>query len=290
MHQKKLYKTRFEIPAIVLYTVLFIVPVLLNFGYSLTNWNAIKLTGETAKFVGLKNFKTIFSDPELVMVIVRTIWYAFVTTICKNVLGFFLALALDKGLKSKQALRAIFFLPSMLSPLIIGLMFGSLLMTNGFFNQLLEAIGLGSLTRPWLTSPETALGSAMLVDIWKQVGFNMVIYLAGLQLIDSSFYEAAAIDGANAFQQLIYITVPRMIPSFIINLLLNMSAGLKTFDIIFVLTGGGPNGKTELINTMVFKQYGQKLYGMSAAYGVVVFLITAVFGILILNIKDDRDS
>lgn len=290
MYQKKLYKTRFEIPAIVLYTVLFIVPVLLNFGYSLTNWNAIKLTGETAKFVGLKNFKTIFSDPELVMVIVRTIWYAFVTTICKNVLGFFLALALDKGLKSKQALRAIFFLPSMLSPLIIGLMFGSLLMTNGFFNQLLEAIGLGSLTRPWLTSPETALGSAMLVDIWKQVGFNMVIYLAGLQLIDSSFYEAAAIDGANAFQQLIYITIPRMIPSFIINLLLNMSAGLKTFDIIFVLTGGGPNGKTELINTMVFKQYGQKLYGMSAAYGVVVFLITAVFGILILNIKDDRDS
>lgn len=290
MYQKKLYKTRFELPAIVLYSVLFIVPVILNFAYSLTNWNAIKLTGETAKFVGLQNFQTILSDPELAMVVVRTIWYAFVTTVFKNILGFFLALALDKGLKSRQALRAIFFLPSMLSPLIIGLMFGSLLMTNGFVNQLLEAVGLGSLARPWLTSPETALGSAMVVDIWKQVGFNMVIYLAGLQLIDSSFYEAAAIDGANAFQQLIYITIPRMIPSFIINLLLNMSAGLKTFDIIFVLTGGGPNGSTELINTMVFKQYGQKLYGMSAAYGVIVFLITAVFGILILNIKDDRDS
>ena len=290
MYQKKLYKTRFEIPAIVLYSVLFIVPVLLNFGYSLTNWNAIKLTGETAKFVGLKNFKTIFGDPELAMVIVRTIWYALVTTVFKNILGFLLALALDKGLKSKQALRAIFFLPSMLSPLIIGLMFGSLLMTSGFVNQLLGAVGLGDLTRPWLTSPDTALGSAMAVDIWKQVGYNMVIYLAGLQLIDSSFYEAAAIDGANAFQQLRYITLPRMIPSFIINLLLNMSAGLKTFDLIFVLTGGGPNGKTELINTMVFKQYGQKLYGMSAAYGVIVFLITAVFGILILNIRDDRDS
>ncbi|MCI8524849.1 MAG: sugar ABC transporter permease [Oscillospiraceae bacterium] len=290
MYQKRLYKTRFEIPAIVLYSILFIVPVILNFAYSLTNWNAIKLTGETAKFVGLKNFKTIFSDPELVMIIVRTVWYAFVTTIFKNILGFLLALALDKGLKSKQALRAIFFLPSMLSPLIIGLMFGSLLMTSGFFNQLLEGVGLGSLARPWLTSPETALGGAMVVDIWKQVGFNMVIYLAGLQLIDSSFYEAASIDGASAFQQLIYITIPRMTPSFIINLLLNMSAGLKTFDIIFVLTGGGPNGRTELINTMVFKQYGQKLYGMSAAYGVIVFLITAVFGLLILSIKDDRDS
>ena len=290
MYQKKLYKTRFEIPAIVLYSVLFIVPVLLNFGYSLTNWNAIKLTGETARFVGLKNFETIFGDPELAMVIVRTIWYALVTTVFKNILGFLLALALDKGLKSKQALRAIFFLPSMLSPLIIGLMFGSLLMTGGFVNQLLSAVGLHDFTRPWLTSPDTALGSAMAVDIWKQVGYNMVIYLAGLQLIDGSFYEAAAIDGANAIQQLFYITIPRMIPSFIINLLLNMSAGLKTFDLIFVLTGGGPNGKTELINTMVFKQYGQKLYGMSAAYGVIVFFITAVFGILILNIRDDRDS
>lgn len=256
----------------------------------MTNWNAIKLTGETAKFIGFANFQKIFSDPELFSVILRTIQYAFVTTIFKNVLGFALALWLNEGLKSKQALRATFFLPSMLSPLIIGLMFGSLLMTNGFFNQALSAIGLQDLTKAWLTSPETAMPAAMMVDIWKQAGFNMVIYLAGLQLIDTGYYEAASIDGANGFQKLIFITLPRMIPSVVINLLLNMSAGLKTFDIIFVLTGGGPNGKTELINTMVFKQFGQKLYGMSAAYGVIVFIITAIFGIFILNIKDDADA
>ena len=104
------------------------------------------------------------------------------------------------------------------------------------------------------------------------------------------WYSAGTMDGANKLQQLVAITIPRMVPSIIINLLLNMSAGLKTFDIIFVLTGGGPNGSTELINTMVFKQFGQKLYGMSAAYGVVVFVITAIFGVLILNIKDDMDS
>lgn len=290
MSKKKIYNTGFVIPAVILYTVLFIVPVVLNFGYALTNWNAIKLTGETAKFVGLANFQKIFSDPELFGVIVRTIWYALITTVFKNGVGFLLALALNEGIKSRQALRAIFFLPSMLSPLIIGLMFGSLLMTDGFVNQLLSAIGLGELARPWLTSTSTAMPAAMMVDIWKQAGFNMVIYLAGLQLIDTTYYEAASIDGANSFQKLVYITLPRMIPSIIINLLLNMSGGLKTFDIIFVLTGGGPNGSTELINTMVFKQFGQKLYGLSAAYGVIVFVITAFFGVLILNIKDDADS
>lgn len=290
MKHNKIYNGWFTVPALVLYLLLFITPVLLNFGYSLTNWNAIKLTGETAKFVGFKNFVTIFKDPELVRVILRTIWFAFVTTIFKNILGFLLALALNKGFKSKEALRAIFFLPSMLSPLIIGLMFGSLLMTNGFINQLLSGIGLENITRPWLTSSETALGAAMMVDTWKQVGFNMVIYLAGLQLIDKVYYEAADLDGASYFDKLRYITIPRMIPSVIINLLLNMSQGLKTFDIIYVLTGGGPNGSTELINTLVFRQYGQKMYGMSAAYGVIMFVITAIFGVLILKINDEQDG
>lgn len=290
MIKQKIYKTSFVIPAIVLYVVLFITPVILNFGYSFTNWNAISLARETAKFIGFDNFERIFSDSKLFSVVTRTIMYAFVTTIFKNLFGFLLALALHKGLKSKQALRTIFFLPSMLSPLIIGLIFGSLLMTNGFINQLLTGLGLEEFTRAWLTSSETALPATMAVDIWKQLGFNMVIYLAGLQIIDTTYYEAASIDGANSFQKLILITIPRMIPSIVINLLLNMSQGLKAFDIIFVLTGGGPNGSTELINTMVFKQFGQRMYGMSAAYGVIVFMITAVFAAFILNIKDDVDG
>ena len=290
MNKNKIYNLWFSTPALIFYVVLFILPVVLNFAYSLTNWNAVKLTGETAKFVGFKNFVKIFSDPELLKIILRTIWFAFVTTIFKNVIGFGLALALNEGFKSKEALRAIFFLPSMLSPLIIGLIFGSLLMTSGFFNQLLTAIGLEELVRPWLTTSSTALGGTMAVDIWKQIGFNMVIYLSGLQLIDSTYYEAAELDGAGYWAKLVYITLPRMIPSVIINLLLNMSQGLKTFDIVYVLTNGGPNGSTELINTMAYKQFGQKLYGMSAAYGVIMFIITAIFGLLILRIRDEQDS
>ena len=163
-------------------------------------------------------------------------------------------------------------------------------MKNGFFNQLLGAMGLESIIHSWLTTKSTALGTTMFVEIWRQVGFNMVIYLAGLQLIDKSYYEAAAVDGADKLQQLWYITLPRIIPSLIINLLLALSQGLKAFDIIFVLTGGGPNGTTELINTLVFKEFGKKLYGMSSAYGVILFLITAAAGLLVLRIKDSKDD
>ena len=287
---KKIYKTYFTFPALFFYILLFIIPVILNFGYSFTNWNVIKMTGETAKFIGFDNYIDIFQDSELFMVIVRTLIFAAVTTVFKNVIGFLLALALNEGLKTKNILRAIFFLPAMLSPLIIGLIFGSIFMKAGFANQLLTALGLEELTKAWLTTKSTALGTTMFVEIWRQVGFNMVIYLAGLQLIDKSYYEAAAVDGANKRQQLRYITLPRILPSLIINLLLALSQGLKAFDIVFVLTGGGPNGATELINTLVFNQFGKKLYGMSAAYGVILFIITAIAGLLVLRLRDNSDD
>ena len=290
MSNKKIYKTYFTFPALFFYILLFIIPVILNFGYSFTNWNAIKMTGETAKFIGLDNYIDIFQDRDLLMVIVRTLLFAAVTTVFKNVIGFLLALALNEGLKTKNILRAVFFLPAMLSPLIIGLIFGSIFMKAGFANQLLTALGLEELTKAWLTTKSTALGTTMFVEIWRQVGFNMVIYLAGLQLIDKTYYEAAAVDGATKMQQLRYITLPRILPSLIINLLLALSQGLKAFDIVFVLTGGGPNGATELINTLVFNQFGKKLYGMSAAYGVILFIITAIAGLLVLRLRDNSDD
>ena len=290
MYRKKIYKSYFTYPALFFYILLFIIPVILNFVYSFTNWNAIKMTGETVRFVGLDNYIKIFQNKELIRVIFRTLFFAAVTTFFKNIVGFLLALAFNEGLKTRNILRAIFFLPAMLSPLIIGLIFGSVFMKNGFANQLLIVLGFENLTRSWLTTKSTALGTTMFVEIWRQVGYHMVIYLAGLQLIDKTYCEAAAVDGANEMQQLIFITLPGIIPSLIINLLLSLSQGLKAFDIIFVLTGGGPSGSTELINTLVFREFGKKLYGMSSAYGVILFVITAVAGLLVLKLRDDQDE
>lgn len=290
MQKNKIYNIGYAMPAIAMYSLFFIVPVILSFYFSLTNWNAVKITNEVAKFIGFKNFVKIFTDQELAGVVPRTIWFGTVTTLFKNIIGFGLALAFNEGLKSKSALRSTFFMPAMLSPLVIGLIFGSIFMKAGFINQMLNSLGLTQFVKPWLTTSETALGTTMFVEVWRRAGFNMVIYLAGLQLIDKSLYQAASIDGANMLQQLIYITIPRMVPSIIINIMLNLSQGLKAFDIIMVLTSGGPNGSTQLINTMVYREFGKRLYGMSSAYGVVVFFITAIFGILVISMNRKIES
>lgn len=141
MYRKKIYKSYFTYPALFFYILLFIIPVILNFVYSFTNWNAIKMTGETVRFVGLDNYIKIFQNKELIRVIFRTLFFAAVTTFFKNIVGFLLALAFNEGLKTRNILRAIFFLPAMLSPLIIGLIFGSVFMKNGFANQLLIVLG-----------------------------------------------------------------------------------------------------------------------------------------------------
>jgi len=286
MKHKTIYHWGFTVPALLLYSALFLLPVLLNFYYSLTNWNAVRLMSESAKWVGFKNYIKIFSTPELSAIILRTINFGLVTTFFKNILGLFLALLLNAKIKSRNSLRAVFFLPSILSPLIIGLIFGSFFMTNGFFNQLLAGIGLHRFVHPWLTTQSTALGTTMAVEIWRQTGFLMVIYLAGLQMIDAVYYEAADIDGASPWQKFTNVTLPRILPAISVNVLLGLAQGLKAFVIIFVLTNGGPNSSTELISTIMFHEFGKKLYGMSAAYGVIMFVICAFFGLLALKITN----
>ena len=130
----------------------------------------------------------------------------------------------------------------------------------------------------------------MMVDIWKQVGFNMVIYLAGLQLIDKVYYEAAELDGATYFDKLRYITLPRMVPSVIINLLLNMSQGLKTFDIVYVLTNGGPNNATQVLSTYMYTQtfrYNNLGYGAAISIVMVLMMMVIVVPYIIATTKED---
>ncbi len=286
MKQRSIYHWGFTVPALLLYGAMFLLPVLLNFYYSLTNWNAVRLMHESAKWIGFRNYIKIFSTPELNAIIVRTISFGLITTLFKNFLGLFLALFLNAKIKSRNALRAVFFLPSILSPLIIGLIFGSFFMTNGFFNHMLDQIGLHFLVHPWLTTQSTALGTTMAVEIWRQTGFIMVIYLAGLQMINAVYYEAADIDGASWWQKFINVTLPHIFPAISINVLLGLSQGLKAFVIVYVLTNGGPNSSTELISTVMFHEFGKKLYGMSSAYGVIMFIICAVFGLVSLKITN----
>ncbi|MDY3249915.1 MAG: sugar ABC transporter permease [Candidatus Choladocola sp.] len=289
MYKKKYYGMRFIIPALVLYTVFYIVPTIAGMVISFTDWN---ITRPGINFVGLKNYISIFSSKggPYLSSIVHTFVFTFGTVILKTVLGLGLALLLNKGLKSRFVFRTVFFLPYALAPLIIGITFVSVLKPAGPFNQILTALGLEGLAQSWLTQKNTALGSTMAVEIWRMAGWNMMILLAGLQMIPDEYYEAASIDGAGAIKKFTNITLPFLRTSLTTVVVLNTIHGLRVFDIIYSLTGGGPGGLTEVINTQVFKEFGLGRYGMANALNVVAFIITVVIALSMQKIMRGKEN
>lgn len=281
MNHKKIYPSYFLILPLVLYVGLFIIPSAMGLALSFTDWNAMN---DEIHFIGLSHFIDIFTDERYVIVIVNTLIFAVVTTVFKNVIGFGMALALNKGFRTRNFLRTIFFFPVMLSPLIIGLVFKSIFNPDyGVINEALRAVGLDSLAKDWLGLTGTALGAVIAVEIWRLVGQNMVIYIAGLQAISEDYLEAADIDGASRWQKLRYVIIPDMLPSITINLILNLIAGLKVFDLVFVLTNGGPARATEVLNTQVYKEYSAGRYGFSTALGLIMFVFTCIVAFSVLK-------
>lgn len=288
MYKKKLYSIKFIIPALIIYTVLYIIPTFAGVAISLTDWN---VTRPEIHFIGFENFINIFTSKggNYLASIGNTIWFTIVTVILKTLFGLGLALLLNKGLRTRNIFRTIFFLPYALAPLIIGISFISILKPEGPFNMILSTIGFEGLTHSWLTEPSTALGATMAVEVWRMAGWNMMILLAGLQMIPEEYYEASSIDGAGVWQQFCKITLPYLKPSLMIVLVLNTIHGLRVFDIIYALTGGGPGGLTEVINTQVFKEFGMGRYGMSNALNVVIFLITVVIALTMQKVLTGKE-
>jgi len=284
-----LYPQYFLIPALLLYSALFIVPSLLGFGFSLTNWNSYS---SQIKYIGFENFREIFSaSGRSLLFLWNTIKFALVTTVLKVVFGLLLALAVNRKLVTRNVLRTVFYLPVVLSPLVIGLVFTSVFHpVDGLLNNFLSAVGLHGLTRQWLADVSTAMGAVMSVEVWRLSGYCMVIFLAGLQVIPSMYYEAAEIDGAGGFKKFWMITVPFLKPAFTVNIILNLIWGLKVFDIVFVLTRGGPGYATGVLNTAVFMEFSAGRYGFATALGVVIFLITTVVAFAVLRLLDRRET
>ncbi|MHB8276738.1 MAG: carbohydrate ABC transporter permease [Candidatus Humimicrobiaceae bacterium] len=287
-NKDKIYSQYFIIIGLLIYTIFFMVPSIISIGYSLTDWNAYR---SDVNFIGLKNFREIFVEGDKYLkYISNTIIFAVVTTAFKILFGLILALILNEAFKTKNILRAIFYLPVTLSPLAIGLMFTSVFKPNvGLVNRLLSSVGLDNLTRNWLSSIQFAMPAVMSVETWRLTGYCMVIFLAGLQTIPQDLYEAAKVDGANYWQRVAHLTIPFLKPSFVINIVLNLIWGLKVFDIIFALTRGGPGDATGVINTAVFFAYSMGRYGFSTALGVVVFIIAMLVSFAVIKILSRRE-
>lgn len=288
MQKQTIYRRIFLLPAFLLYTVFFIVPVAGGIYYSLTDWSGYR---PEIRFIGLDNYREIFySAGPYVKSIWHTLAFTFFTAIFKLLLGLGLALLLNEGLRTKNVLRTVFFLPFTLSPLIVGIVFVSVLGPDGPLNAVLQWIGLERWTHSWLTDKDTVLASTMGVEVWRMVGLNMVILLAGLQVIPKTYYEAASLDGAGVWRKFTSITLPFLLPSLQIAVILNTIHGLRVFEIIFALTNGGPGDLTEVINTQVYREFSVGRFGMSNALGTIAFLFTLLVAFGMRKLSKEREA
>jgi len=288
---KKTYPFYFIVGALLIYTVLIVIPGIIGTFYSFTDWSSYS---QSVHFVGLDNFKTIFSaDQNYTLAIRNTLIFTVATIILKTSIGLVFALLLSEGIKLKGFHRAVLYMPAILSLLVTGLIFKSILNpVSGLFNEFLKAVGLGFLQPSWLTDPKLALGSIIGVDVWRGMGYIMTILLAGIQSIPKTYYEAADIDGATWWGRLRHITIPLLMPAITVSTVLNLFYGLKVFDVVYVLTNGGPGHVTEVVYTDVFKEFSQGSYGVGTALSTVLFIVMAIGGFFVIKLlnKEEVDA
>lgn len=283
MNKNKTYPIYFCLGALSLYIMLFFVPSVIGLFYSFTDWNSYS---DTVQFIGLKNFKEIFlnGDKMYLSFISNTLKFTVSSILVKTSLSLVLALLLTTGVRMTNLHRMIAFSPQVLSFMIVGLVFkGILHPSTGFLNIVLHSLGLGAAAQDWLGNIRTAMPSIVGVDAWKGVGFGMVIYIAGIQAIPKAFYESADIDGAGYLKKTFFITIPFLIPTIIINIILHLTYGLRVFDIIYVLTNGGPGYATDAINTAVFRQFSTGNYAMGTTLSTLLALFTIMISYFILK-------
>jgi raffinose/stachyose/melibiose transport system permease protein len=276
---RSLYSYKLLVPALVLYCAFFVLPTIMGFGYSFTDW---RLDRPAIHFNGLKNFTRIFHDKVIVLAFWNTIEFTALTVLMKNGFGLILASLLNRKIRSRNLLRGIFYLPSILSAVAVGVVFTAMLYPEGPLNSFLRQIGLGILAKNWLDSKEMVMYSISGVAAWTGIGFHMTIYLSGYQSISNDFYEAAKIDGATDFQCFTKISIPMLRAVINMNLMLSIIAGLKVFTEVFIMTNGGPGNSSQVLSTMVYKYFGNGNWGLGTAMNTELFLLVAIVTIPLL--------
>jgi raffinose/stachyose/melibiose transport system permease protein len=270
-HAKSPYPYWFYIPAGVIFFTLFLLPTVSSFYYSLTRWTLFDST-----FIGLDNFKQFFQEPQLTKGLTNTLIYAFVTSGLKVVLGMLLAVLLTSRMWGRALMRSVVFFPVLVSTIGVGLTFTVLLQPDiGLIDKSLALVGIDG--PAWLVDTKTALLSVALVDVWKGVGLATVIYIAGIMAIPAELYDAAKSDGAGTFQTFRHIILPLARPATATVIILSLIGGLRSFDLIWAMTRGGPGFTSDVIASVIYKQYQAGFYGLSTAGNVVLFvLVTAI--------------
>lgn len=273
------------VPAMILFMVFLYWPFLRGVMYSFTN---SKGYGKY-KWIGLTNYKAMFQDERIGRAYLFTFFIAIVVTILVNLLSMFIAVLLNSKIAFRNGFRAIYFIPYTLAVLVVGYVFKYIFMMS--IPELGKALGIGWLSESMITSESLAWAPIVVLSVWQGVAYTTLIYLAGLQTIDTDIYEAAALDGVNAWQKFWQITFPLIGPFFTINLVLTMKGALGTFDQVVALTGGGPNSATETVTYLIYQgglTGGE--YAYQTANAVMFFIVLAIIAFIQLKFFGSKEK
>lgn len=269
------------IPTVLTLLAITIYPIFYSFYMSFNKW---RLGGDEVEFVGLENYIRIFADSGFYSSLSRTLIYAFGTTIIAFILGVAIALLFSRDFWAAKFVRGLILMPMMVTPAVVGFMF--IMIYNGDYgilNYTLKMLGVINNNIVWLGEPTLAFISAMTTDIWTMTPFITLLTVAGLQSLPKEPYESATVDGANSLQMFVYITLPLLKNILFVAFTLRLIIALRTFAKLYILTGGGPGGATELLSLRIQKiamQYFQ--VGRASALNVVLVIVTLFFVLLLL--------
>lgn len=273
--EKKYYPLYLFIPALVIFTIFYVGSLVGGIVFSFTNWNIYNF--ENPQFIGLENFKDLFTSISFLPALKNVVIFAIVTTVLKVGIGLIIALLLNNKFRGRNFFRAVSFLPCTIGTLVIGYVFSFILQPDtGVLNTFLNSIGLEQLALNWLGNPDIALYSVAAVESWIWIGFNVAILLAGLQSIPEDIYEAARIDGATPWQRFRKITLPFLRPTINTTITLCVIGGFNVFDIIMSMTNGGPNGATQVISKLSYDAMRSGTMGYASAINVVQLLLIVI--------------
>lgn len=276
---------KFVLPALTLYSLFFLLPLLQTITYSFTDWNGI---ARSRDFIGIQNYIHIFSDKLFFNSLKFTLSYAFLYTIAVNIVALALALLLTKSIKSKTALRAIIFTPFLFNDVTVGFLWQFLL--GRFMTGLYDMTNWGIFGVSWLSNESIVIYSTIFVKMWQSMGYFMVIYIAGLQLIPKEPLEAAVIDGANGFKMITKITIPLLMPTMAICVFLSVTDALHMFPLLMTLTGGGPGHASESVSLYIYNTaFNNQQMGYASALAVVLALIVLTITYFQLKLFNSKE-
>lgn len=272
--RRKLVGLLFVLPGLISYLAWTLYPIIKSFIMSLYKWNINPNIPN--KFIGLENYTQLFQDPKFYAALKNTIFYTLITVPGQMVFGFLVALLLNRKMKGQTLFRLLYYLPVITSWVIVSILFQYLFAARGgLVNFLLkDLLHIIQKDVPWLSNLKTAMIPIYTLGIWKGIGWSMLIFLAGLQGIPKQLYEAASLDGANSWQTTTKITLPLMVPTIMFELVMLTIGGFNVFLSVYVMTGGGPMGSTEVLSSYMFKEaFDYFHFGYGSAISVIFFII-----------------